>query len=133
MEFHHKFASLLQVNSSNSQDKYLVQFLVNFAAFCVFCEFRGISRIYLKFVVLQPREIPEAMFTCLTLSKAFDTANHKILFEKLNHGIKGLVLEWVKSYLNATGFFYRSHSTGHSHRSLELCTQTKYVFTEDIL
>ena len=31
-----------------------------------------------------------------------------------------------------TGFFYRSHSTGHSHRSLELCTQTKYVFTEDI-
>ena len=35
--------------------------------------------------------------------------------------------------IRQTGFFYRSHSTGHSHRSLELCTQTKYVFTEDIL
>ena len=34
---------------------------------------------------------------------------------------------------NRQVFFCRTHSTGHSYRSLELCTQTKYVFTEDIL
>ena len=43
----------------------------------------------------------KAVAYLLTWKKAFDTVNHLILFKKLEHyGIRGIPLEWFKSYLN---------------------------------
>ena len=45
------------------------------------------------------RELAIGVF--LDLSKAFDTVNHVTFFDKLEHyGIRGLALEWVKSYFS---------------------------------
>ena len=48
---------------------------------------------------IDQKEIAVGIF--LDLSKAFDTVNHGILFDKLKHyGIRGLAFEWVKSYFS---------------------------------
>ena len=61
---------------------------------------------------LDRREFAVGIF--LDHSKAFDTVNHEILFEKLEHyGIRGIALDWVKSYFSDRFQFvdYNGHSS----------------------
>ena len=53
----------------------------------------------------------------IDLKKAFDTVNHTILLTKLNHyGIRGVVLDWFKSYLSQRAQFVNIN--GHNSLSL---------------
>ena len=69
--------------------------------------FRGGHSTYMPLIVLVDKiskalengECVIGLF--LDFSKAFDTINHSILFEKLHHyGIRGVALEWFKSYMS---------------------------------
>ena len=50
-------------------------------------------------LAIDQKEFSDGIFW--DLSKAFDTVNHDMLFDKFNHcGIRGLTLDWIKSYFS---------------------------------
>ena len=68
------------------------------------------------------KSIDNGKFGCgvfLDLQKTFDTVNHKILLQKLEHyGIRGKVLDWFRSYLSSRSQYVVVH--GHSSEILPI-------------
>jgi retron-type reverse transcriptase len=61
----------------------------------------------------------------IDLSKAFDTVNHDILLRKLYHyGIRGLALDWIKSYLSGRKQFVEYNGICSSYNNV-ICGVTQ--------
>jgi hypothetical protein len=55
----------------------------------------------------------------LDLSKAFDTVDHNILFDKLAfYGVRGLPLDWLKNYFANRSQFVEYNGISSSHSTI---------------
>ncbi len=57
-------------------------------------------------ILLTPDSGASAILVLLDLSAAFDTVDHNILISRLEHyaGVRGMALQWFKSYLTNRSF-----------------------------
>ena len=66
---------------------------------------------------IDKKEVAVGVF--LDLSKAFDTVNHNILFEKLEYyGVRGIALSWIKSYFSNRKQFVQFNNSSSTSKNI---------------
>ena len=64
-------------------------------------------------------EVEYVLGLFLDFSKVFDTVNHDILFSKLEfYGIRGLALDWFRSYLTTRSQYVEYNGTSSSYKNI---------------